>query len=141
MNHTTIDLSKVRQVVNLKTINDLSKLSHAEIYEYVSDYLYREYGLADTPLQHLIAILAIEIERYSICQEDIQKNGVMVFYNSGKTQGINPHLAILQKCTKNIMQIMRELGVTPKSRLPSKHFPKPPSPSLVKFLNGIRTKD
>ena len=138
MNQATIDLSEVRQVVNLKTINDLSKLSHTEIYEYVSDYLYREYGLADTPLQHLIAILAIEIEHYSICQKDIQKNGVMVFYNSGKTQGANPHLAILQKCTRNIIRIMRELGMTPKSRLPSKHFPKPPSPSLVKFLKGVK---
>ena len=141
MNQTTIDLGEVRQVPNLKTINDLSKLSHTEICEYVSDYLYREYGLTDAPLQHLIAILAIEIEHYSICQKDIQKNGVMAVYNGGKTQGANPHLAILQRCTKNIIRIMRELGMTPKSRLPSKKFPKPPSPNFSKFLAGPNSKN
>lgn len=137
-NQTTINLNEIEQIIKPITIEDLTKLTRSDICEYVSDYLYRKYGLTDAPLQHLIAILAIEIEHYSICQKDIQKNGVMVFYNSGKTQGANPHLAILQKCTRNIIRIMRELGMTPKSRLPSKHFPKPPSPSLVKFLKGVK---
>lgn len=138
MNQTTIGLSEIRQVTNLKTINDLSKLSHTEICEYVSDYLYREYGLTDVPLQHLIAILATEIETYGICQKRIKEDGILVLYNRDKTQGANPHLAILYRSTKNIIRIMRELGMTPKSRLPGKHFSKPPSPSHVKFLDGIK---
>ncbi len=138
INQTRIDFSEVRQVTNLKTINDLSKLSHTEICEYVSDYLYREYGLTDVTFQHLIAILATEIETYGICQKRIKEDGVLVFYNGGKTQGANPHLAILHRSTKNIMRIMRELGMTPKSRLPSKHFPKPPSQNLINFFNKIK---
>lgn len=141
MSHTPIDLNEVREAIKPKTIDDLTKLSNHEICEYVSEYLYQEYGLTDAPLQHLIAILATEIETYGICQKRIKEDGILVFYNGGKTQGANPHLAILHRSTKNIMRIMRELGMTPKSRLPSKHFPKPPSPSLVKFLEGVKGKD
>lgn len=138
MNQTPIDLKEVRQAITPKSIDDLTKLSSSEIGEHISDYLYQEYGLTDAPLQHLIAILATEIETYGVCQKRIKEDGVLVFYNGGKTQGANPHLAILQRSTKNIMRIMRELGMTPKSRLPSKYFPKPPSPSLVKFLEGVK---
>jgi len=141
MSHTPIDLNEVREAIKPKTIDDLTKLSNHEICEYVSDYLYREYGLTDAPLQHLIAILATEIETYGICQKRIKEDGILVFYNGGKTQGANPHLAILHRSTKNIMRIMRELGMTPKSRLPSKHFPKPPSESVVNFLNGVKNKN
>ena len=138
INQTTIDIKEVRHVINPKTINDLTKLNSTEICEYVSDYLYREYGLTDAPFQHLIAILATEIETYGICLKRIKEDGILVLYNSGKTQGANPHLAILNRSTKNIMRIMRELGMTPKSRLPSKQFPKPQSPNLVKFLHGAK---
>ena len=103
-----------------------------------SDYLYEECGLTDAPLQHLIAVLATEIETYGVCQKRIKEDGILVFYNGGKTQGANPHLAILHRSSKNILRIMREFGMTPKSGLPSKYFPKPPSPSLVKFLKGVK---
>ena len=139
MSQETIDLNEVNQAIKPNTIDDLSKLSRLEICEYVSNYLYREYGLTDVPLQHLIAILATEIETYGICQKRIEEDGILAFYNGGKTQGPNPHLAILHLSTKNIMRIMRELGMTPKSRLPSKHFPKPPSGSLAKFLKGVKS--
>ena len=141
MNDTPINLNEVRNAIRPKTIDDLTKMSCSEICEYVSDYLYEEYGLTDVPLQHLIAILASEIETYGVCQKRIKEDGILVFYNGGKTQGANPHLAILHRSSKNIMRIMRELGMTPKSRLPRKHFPKPPSPSLARFLEGVKRKD
>lgn len=138
VSHTPIDLNEVREAIKPTTIDDLTKLSSKEICEYVSDYLYREYGLTDAPVQHLIAILATEIEAYGICQKRIKEDGILVLYNRDKTQGANPHLVILYRSTKNIIRIMRKLGMTPKSRLPSKHFSKPPSPSHVKFLDGIK---
>lgn len=136
-----INYSEVRQAIRLKSIDDLTELSRSEICEHISNYLYQEYGLTDTPLKHLIAILATEIETHGICLKRIKEDGILVLYNSGKTQGANPHLAILNRSTKNIMRIMRELGMTPKSRLPSKQFPRPPSPSLVKFLERVKKKD
>lgn len=138
MDNRPINLTEVREAIKPKTIDDLTKLSCSEICEYVSDYLYEEYGLTDAPLQHLIAVLATEIETYGVCQKRIKEDGILVFYNGGKTQGANPHLAILNRSTKNIMRIMRELGMTPKSRLPRKQFPKPPSPSLARFLEGAK---
>jgi P27 family predicted phage terminase small subunit len=131
-------MNEVIKNIKPKTIEDLSKISRLEIHEYVSDYLYEEYGITDASLQHLIAILAIEIEHYAICQKNIKEEGLVVFHNGGKTQGANPHLTILNSSTKTIMRIMRELGMTPKSRLPRKNFPKPPSPSLTKFLEGVK---
>jgi phage terminase small subunit len=136
MSHISLDLNEVREAIKPKAIDDLTKLSNHGICEYVSDYLYREYGLTDAPLQHLIAILATEIETYGFCQKRIKEDGILVFYNRGKTQGANPHLAILNRSTKNIMRIMRELGMTPKSRLPSKHFPKPKSYKVFRWNEG-----
>ncbi len=141
MNDALINLNEGRQAIKPKTIEELSKMSRSEIHEYVADYLYEEYGITDAPLQHLIAILAIEIEHYTICQKNIKEEGLVVFHNGGKTQGANPHITILNSSTKTIMRIMRELGMTPKSRLPRQHFPKPPSPNLVKFLEGVKGKD
>lgn len=138
MNDAPINLNKVREAIKPKTIEELSKMSRSEIHEYVADYLYEEYGITDAPLQHLIAILAIEIEHYAICQKNIKEEGLVVFHNGGKTQGANPHLTILNSSTKTIMRIMRELGMTPKSRLSRKYFPKPPSPSVIKFLQGVK---
>lgn len=138
MDNRPINLTEVREAIKPKTIDDLTKLSCSEICEYVSDYLYEEYGLTDAPLQHLIAVLATEIETYGVCQKRIKEDGILVFYNGGKTQGANPHLAILHRSSKNILRIMRELGMTPKSRLPRKQFPKPPSPNLARFLEGAK---
>ena len=138
MNDAPINLNEVREAIKPKTIEELSKMSRSEIHDYVADYLYEEYGITDAPLQHLIAILAIEIEHYAICQKNIKEEGLVVFHNGGKTQGANPYLTILNSSTKTIMRIMRELGMTPKSRLPRKNFPKPPSPNLVKFLEGVK---
>ncbi len=131
-------MNEVIKTIKPKTIEDLSKMSRLEIHEYVADYMYEEYGITDAPLQHLIAILAIEIEHYAICQKNIKEEGLVVFHNGGKTQGANPHLTILNSSTKTIMRIMRELGMTPKSKLPRKYFPKPPNDRLRKFLEGVK---
>ncbi len=138
MNDALINLNEVRGAIKPKTIEELSKMSRSEIHEYVADYLYEEYGIVNAPLQHLIAILAIEIEHYAICQKNIKNEGLVVFHNGGKTQGANPYLTILNSSTKTIIRIMRELGMTPKSRLPRKNFAKPLNQSVTNFLRGIK---
>ncbi len=125
MNNVEIEFDKSGNLLETNLIGDLSKRSRTEIFQYVSNYLYQEYSITDAPLKHLIAILAVELETYELCRSEIENNGVIVFYNGGKTQGANPHLPILQKSVKNIMRIMKELGMTPKSRLSGKKYPKP----------------
>ncbi len=125
MNELQIEFDKSGNLSKTSSINHLSKLSRTEIFQYVSNYLYREYGITDAPLKHLIAILAVELETYELCRKEIENNGAIIFYNRGKTQGANPHLTTLQKSTKNILRIMKDLGMTPKSRLSSKQYPKP----------------
>ncbi len=125
MNNVEIEFDKSGNLLETNLIGDLSKRSRTEIFQYVSNYLYQEYSITDAPLKHLIAILAVELKTYELCRSEIENNGVIVFYNSGKTQGANPHLPILQKSVKNIMRILKELGMTPKSRLSGKKYPKP----------------
>jgi hypothetical protein len=111
-------MNEVIKTIKPKTIGELSKMSCLEIHEFVSDYLYEEYGITDTPLQHLIAILATEIKTYAICLKRVREDGILLLYNGGKTQGANPYLSILNRSSKNIMRIIRKLGlISERSRL------------------------
>jgi hypothetical protein len=81
MNEAPINLNEVREAFKPKTIEELSKMSRSEIQEYVADYLYKEYGIIDAPCHLVIAILAIEIEHYAICQKNIMEEDLVVFHN------------------------------------------------------------
>ena len=85
--------------------------------EETSDFLFDVYGIGNDQDKHLLTMLADHIETYVNCTRSIKKNTLVITYNNGSTPGPNPMLSIRNKTTTLIIQIMNELGLTPRSRL------------------------
>ena len=102
--------------------------------EETADFLFEVYGIGNEQDRHTLAMLADHIDTYVLCVKALREEGLVADYNDGKTIGPNPHIAIRNKTLSLIIQLMNELGLTPRSRLAS---PKPNEDTAVaKFLKG-----
>jgi phage terminase small subunit len=82
-----------------------------------SDYLFDVYGIGSAQDKHTLTMLADQIDLYIQCGIGIEKNGIVTVFNDGKTIGPNPFITIRNNALKLIIQLMNELGLTPRSRL------------------------
>lgn len=85
--------------------------------EETSNFLYDVYGIGNDQDKHTLAMLADHIETYIRCTKNIKSNGIITRFNNGQTIGPNPYLTVRNKTMTLIIQIMNELGLTPRSRL------------------------
>lgn len=85
--------------------------------EETSEFLYAVYGIGNDQDKHTLAMLADHIDLYVKCTRGIAKNGVVTTFNNGQTIGPNPYIGIRNKTMSLIIQLMNELGLTPRSRL------------------------
>lgn len=99
-----------------------------------AEFLYKVYGIGNDQDKHTLAMLADQIEMYIKCNREIAKTGMVIVFNGGKTAGPNPYVSIKQKCLKDIVLLMNELGLTPRSRLNSGKVEE--DSSVAKFLRG-----
>jgi P27 family predicted phage terminase small subunit len=106
----------------------------SKFIEETSDFLYTVYGIGTNQDKHTLAMLADQIDIYVSCNKGIKQNGIISKFNDGKTIGPNPFITVRNNALKLIIQLMNELGLTPRSRLSSG---KPQDDSAVaKFLKG-----
>lgn len=99
-----------------------------------ADFLFDVYGIGSNQDRHTLAMLADHIDTYVLCNQFLAEQGLVSDYNDGKTTGPNPYLTIRNNTLKLIIQLMNELGLTPRSRLSST---KPQEDTAVaKFLKG-----
>jgi len=99
-----------------------------------SDYLYDVYGIGDEQQQHTLALLAEQMDLYIQCSKGITEQGIISEFNDGKTIGPNPYITIRDKTLTQIVRLMNELGLTPKSRLA--HTNKKEDTPAARFLAG-----
>lgn len=102
--------------------------------EETANFLYEVYGIGNEQDKHTLAMLADHIDTYIQCNKGIKEQGIVVEFNDGKTIGTNPYLAVRNKIMTLIIQLMNELGLTPRGRL-SINKPEEDSP-VAKFLRG-----
>ena len=99
-----------------------------------ADYLFKVYGLGTDQDKHTLAMLTDQIGIYVKCSQEILKVGLVIVTNNGKTAMPNPYVSIKQKTLRDIILLMNELGLTPRSRLNSGKV-EDDSP-IAKFLRG-----
>ena len=99
------------------------------------NYLFKKNGVLDFADQQLLAILASQIEVYISSLEDLKKSGLVINFNNGVTVGPNPHINISDKALNRIVQIMKELELSPKARAGYRSNYEI-SPELKRFLEG-----
>lgn len=99
-----------------------------------ADFLFQSYGIGSRQDRHTLAMLADQIDLYIKCSLAIEQEGLVSENNGGKTVGANAHITIRNKALTLIIQLMNELGLTPRSRLSGS---KAESQTKVgKFLKG-----
>lgn len=99
-----------------------------------SDFLYNVYGIGNDQDKHALAFLAEQIDTYVECKKSLAKTGIITRFNAGKTIGPNPYLTVRQNTLKTIIQLMNELGLTPRGRLNSGKVEE--NSPVSKFLRG-----
>lgn len=102
--------------------------------EETAEFLFNVYGIGNDQDKHTLAMLADHIELYVKCTKGINKNGIVTSFNGGVTLGPNPYIPIRNKTMTLIIQLMNELGLTPRSRLTAGKMEE--SSPLTQFLKG-----
>ncbi len=101
-----------------------------------AEFLFSVYGIGSEQDRHTLAMLADQLDTYIQCNKFIAAQGLVVEFNEGKTIGANPYITIRNKTLSLILQLMNEMGLTPRSRLTTTK-PDEDSPAS-KFLRGAK---
>jgi P27 family predicted phage terminase small subunit len=99
-----------------------------------ADFLFDVYGIGSEQDRHTLTMLADHIDTYVLCNKYIAEQGLVTEFNDGKTVGPNPYLTIRNNTIKLIIQLMNEMGLTPRSRL-SQIKPEE-NTAIARFLKG-----
>jgi len=81
-----------------------------------NSYLLKKNGSVDIAEMHLLGILVTQISIYIKCFKILKSDGLIVGFNNGVTLGPNPHISIADKALNRILQLMKELEISPRSR-------------------------
>ena len=98
-----------------------------------ADFLYSVYGIGNDQDRHALAMLADHIDTYVACNKGIKETGILILKENNQL-GPNPYISIRSKTTTHIIQLMNELGLTPRGRLSVTKIDQ--ESSVAKFLKG-----
>lgn len=74
-------------------------------------------GVNTLPNLILIGMLAHQIDLYVQCTRHIANDGLIEVYNKGATSGPSLYFSMADKALNRILQLMKELGLTPSHRV------------------------
>ena len=84
----------------------------------------------------LIGMLTHQIDLYVECLRQIAEKGLVAEYNKGVTSGPSLYFSMADKALNRILQIMKELGLTPGHRVGVVRVTTPESLAMDAFLAG-----
>ena len=83
----------------------------------IVEFIEQTQGLNAYPDMVLIGILTHQIDLYVECSRQIADKGLVADYNKGVTSGPSLYFSMADKALNRILQIMKELGLTPGHRV------------------------
>lgn len=135
-NTASIPDSIKKRIPEAEWLNNPSAWNRKTFIDETSNYLFEVYGIGSEQEKTTLSMLADQVETYVTCVAGIAETGLVVEYNDGKTTGASPYVGIKNKAATLIIQLMNELGLTPRGRLSVK---KPDDTSSIsKFLRGAK---
>ena len=99
-----------------------------------AEFLFEVYGIGSDQDKSTLAMLADQLDIYIQSYRQLDINNLVVETNNGKTLAPNPLISIKNNALKLALQLMNEMGLTPRSRLASNKV-EDNSP-VAKFLKG-----
>jgi len=83
----------------------------------IVEFIEQTQGLNAYPDMVLIGLLTHQIDLYVECSRQIAEKGLVAEYNKGVTSGPSLYFSMADKALNRILQIMKELGLTPGHRV------------------------
>ncbi len=123
------------EILMPKWLDQPDSWNRDQFLEKTKCYLFKKNGVLDLADMQLVAMLASQIEIYVSSVKDLKISGLVINFNNGVTVGPNPHLTIADKALNRIVQIMKELELSPKARSGYRSNYEM-SPELKRFLDG-----
>ena len=74
-------------------------------------------GVNAYPNMVLIGMLAHQIDLYAQCTHQMAQTGLVEAYNKGVTSGPSLYFSMADKALNRVLQIMKEMGLTPGHRI------------------------
>ena len=84
----------------------------------------------------LIGMLSHQIELYVECSRQLALKGLVADYNKGVTIGPSLYFSMADKALNRILQIMKELGITPSHRVGVVRSRSPEALEFEEFMAG-----
>lgn len=119
INAATLPPSVRKRVPQAEWLENPEGFSKETFITETAEFLHEVYGIGSEQDKHALAMLADQIEVYVKCSIQLKDKMLVIKYNDGKTYGTNPFLSLRNKTTTLIIQLMNELGLTPRGRLSS----------------------
>ena len=133
-NVATIPANIKQRIPKADWLDNPASWDKSKFIEETANYLYEVYGIGSDQDKHTLSMLADQIENYVHCIEGIKETGLVVDFNDGKTMGASPYLSVKNKAATLIIQLMNELGLTPRGRLSASKSTT--QTDVSKFLRG-----
>jgi phage terminase small subunit len=81
-------------------------------------------------------MLAHQIDLYVQCTRQMAQTGLVEAYNKGVTSGPSLYFSMADKALNRILQLMRELGLTPSHRIGTVRSTRPDALAFEDFMAG-----
>ena len=118
-----------------KWLDEPESWNRDDFLEKTKSYLFKKNGVLDIADMQLVGMLASQIDIYVSSVTELKISGLVINFNNGVTVGPNPHMTIADKALNRVVQIMKELELSPKSRSGYRSNYEM-SPELKRFLEG-----
>lgn len=88
------------------------------------------------PNMVLIGMLAHQIDLYVQCTRQMAQTGLVGAYNKGVTSGPSLYFSMADKALNRVLQLMKELGLTPNHRVGTLRSTNPEALAFEEFMAG-----
>jgi P27 family predicted phage terminase small subunit len=106
-----------KRIPKAEWLDDPESWNKDKFIDETADFLHQVYGIGSDQDKHTLSILAEQMDTYVKCSIGLQKTGIVTKFNNGGNIGASPFLVVRNKTTTLIIQLMNELGLTPRGRL------------------------
>ncbi len=120
-NHTEVTSSEIKNATNdefnCHWLTESASWDKEKFAGELVRFIEQTQGVNAFPNLILIGVLAQQIDLYVQCSHQIANSGLLEVYNKGVTSGPSPYFSMADKSLNRILQIMKELGITPSHRV------------------------
>ena len=134
----TLPESVKKRIPEAEWMTNPTRWDKATFVAETADYLFDVYGIGSNQDKHTLAMLADQIDLYVACNIQLAGSDLVISTNDGKTLAPNPIISIRNNALKLVIQLMNELGLTPRGRLNKTEGTTNDNSAVSKFLRGVK---